>query len=184
MNRIKRYAQRHTIQRSVLLLILPGILPSQSFVAYATKGDITIANLGRLEIFQSEKNELERLNIDETSGEPISTDIWSDPDDGQQFVLNKVKNDKGKWEHIITKRTFVPQKGSDVTKEWQKFQDSQRIPDDVLEHWSKMEPLEVQFRNCYKRSDYEKAVEALMKFDRDNGFNTFENDEFIDIMGN
>ena len=160
----------------------PGILPSQSFVAYATKGDITIANLGRLELFQAEKNELERLNIDETSGEPISTDIWSDPDDGQQFVLNRVKNDKGKWEHIITKRTFTPTKGSDVTKEWQRFMDSQKIPDDVLEHWSKMEPLETQFRNAYKRSDYEKAVEALMKFDKDNGFNTFENDEFLDIM--
>ena len=50
------------------------------------------------------------------------------------------------------------------------------------EHWSKMEPLSVQFKNAYKRSDFERAVEALQKFDTDHSFHTFENDEFLEIL--
>ena len=160
----------------------PGILPSTSFVAYATKGDITIANLGRLELFQSDKDELEKLNVDEKSGEIITTDIWSGPDDGIQFVLTRRKNDKGKWEHTIQKKTFVPKDKKNIAKEWEEFIQSQVIPDDVLEHWSKMEPLSVQFKNAYKRSDFERAVEALQKFDADHSFHTFENDEFLEIL--
>ena len=160
----------------------PGILPSTSFVAYATKGDITIANLGRLELYQSVKDELEKLNVDEKSGEVISTDIWSGPDDGIQFLLTHRKNDKGKWEDSVQKRQFVPQNKNKIAEEWEAFTKSQIIPDDVLEHWSKMEPLSAQFKNAYKRSDYTRAVEALMKFDTEHSYHTFENDEFLKIM--
>ena len=160
----------------------PGLLPSTSFVAYATKGDITIANLGRLELYQSVKDELEKLNVDEKSGEVISTDIWSGPDDGIQFVLTHRKNDKGKWEDSIQKRQFVPQDKKNIAKEWEQFMQSQIIPDDVLEHWSKMEPLSAQFKGAYKRSDFERAVEALQKFDKEHAYHTFENDEFLQIL--
>lgn len=163
----------------------PGILPSTSFVAYATKGDITIANLGRLELFQSVKDELEKLNVDEKSGDIISTDIWSGPDDGIQFVLTHRKDDKGKWSDTIQKRQFSPSDPRDrnkIAQEWEEFSQSQMIPDDVLEHWSKMEPLSSQFKNAYKRSDFERAVEALQKFDREHSYHTFENDEFLDIV--
>lgn len=160
----------------------PGLLPSTSFVAYATKGDITIANLGRLELFQSVKDELEKLNVDEKSGEIISTDIWSGPDDGIQFILTHRKNDKGKWEDTIQKRQFVPKDKKNIAQEWEEFAQSQVIPDDVLEHWSKMEPLSSQFKNTYKRSDFERAVEALQKFDQEHSYHTFENDEFLEIL--
>lgn len=161
----------------------PGILPNTSFVAYATKGDITIPNIGRLELYQSDKDQLEKLNIDDVSGDIISTDIWSGPDDGLQFTLTHKKNDKGKWDNIIAKKQFTPKaKGAAVAAEWEEFVQSQVIPDDVLEHWSKMEPLSAQFKNAYKRSDYVRAVEALQKFDQDKGFHTFENDEFLEIV--
>ena len=160
----------------------PGLLPSTSYVAYATKGDITIPNLGRLELFQSVKDELEKLNVDEKSGEIISTDIWSGPDDGIQFILTHRKNDKGRWEDSIQKRQFVPKDKKNIAQEWEEFAQSQVIPDDVLEHWSKMEPLSAQFKNAYKRSDFERAVEALQKFDQEHGYHTFENDEFLEIV--
>lgn len=160
-----------------------GILPSTSFVAYATKGEIKIANIGRLELFQRDKDELEKLNVDDTTGEVLSTDIWSGPDDGVQFTLNRVKDDKGKWVNVIARKQFTPKgKGADVAKEWEEFVNSQIIPDDVLEHWSKMEPLSTQFKNAYKRADFLRAVEALQKFDKDNGYHTFDNDEFLAIL--
>jgi len=160
----------------------PGILPSTSFVAYATKGDITIQNIGRLELYQSDKDELEKLNVDEKSGEIISTDIWSGPDDGIQFVLTRKKNDKGRWENTIQKRQFTPENKKDIAAEYERFVQSQIIPDEVLEHWSKMEPLTTQFKNAYKRTDYERAVEALQKFDTEHSFHTFDNDEFLQIL--
>lgn len=159
----------------------PGILPSTSFVAYATKGDISIANLGRLELYQADKEQLEKLNIDDVSGEVLSTDIWSGPDDGLQFTLTLKKDDKGRWIRLIAKKQFSP-KSKDVAKEWDSFVQSQVIPDDVLEHWSKMEPLSSQFKGVYRRGDFERALEGLQKFDEEKGLNTFQNDEFLKIV--
>lgn len=159
-----------------------GILPSSSFVAYATKGDITIPNIGRLELYQADKDELEKLNVDQDTGEVIQTDIFSGPDDGIQFVLMRSKNSEGKFVNKITKKEFRPKDSKNAGKEWEAFAESQVIPDDVLEHWSKMEPLIAQFKGAYKRSDFERSLEALQEFERKHGYHTFENDEFLDIV--
>lgn len=160
-----------------------GILVSTSYVCYATKGDILPENLGRLELFEGDKKNLEKLNIDDESGEVIQTDIFSDPDDGSQFIINKMRNDKGKWVNVISKKTFQPKPGiRDYNAAVKEFLEGQKVPDSVLEKLSTMEPLSKQFKNAYKRSDFEKALEALQKFDNDNGYHTFENDEFLDIV--
>lgn len=160
-----------------------GILVSTSYVCYATKGDILPENLGRLELYEGDKKNLEKLNIDEESGQVIQTDIFSDPDEGYQFILNKVRNDKGKWTNVITKKTFIPKPGrKDYNAEIAEFLKSQKVPDSVLEKLSTMEPLSKQFKNAYKRADFERALEALQKFDNDNRYHTFENDEFLDIV--
>ena len=164
----------------------PGIAPNQSFVCYATKGDITSANLGRLEIYNSDRNELEKLNIDDETGEPIMVDLFSDPDNGVQFVINRVVDEKtGKLTNIVSKKTFTAPRGSkpaDYGKLYQEFLDSQVVPDDVLEAFSEMEPLSKQFCNAYKRKDFEKALEALQMFDTKNNYHTFDNDEFLAIV--
>ena len=164
----------------------PGITASQSYVCYATKGDIIPANLGRLEIYNNDRNELEKLNIDDETGEPIMVDLFSDPDNGVQFIINRVTDEKtGKLTNIISKKTFTAPRGSksaDYGKLYQEFLDSQVVPDDVLEAFSEMEPLSKQFRNAYKRKDFERALEALQMFDAKNDYHTFDNDEFLAIV--
>lgn len=165
-----------------------GIMLSTTYIAYATKGDIKIANFGQLEIYPGDKDALENLNVDEVSGDVIQTDIFSGPnapdeeDGGCKFVITLTKDDKGKYQRTISKLEFKPERGADMNKAWKEFNASQRIPDDVLEHWSQMEPLAERFQNSYKRSDFNYAVEALERFDEENGYGTFQNDEFLDVL--
>lgn len=166
-----------------------GITLSTTYIAYATKGDIKISNFGQLEIFPADKDALENLNVDDVSGDVIQTDIFSGPNapdeenGGCKFVINLSRDEKtGKYIRTISKLEFKPERGVDMNTAWKEFNDSQRIPDDVLEHWSEMEPLAERFHNSYKRSDFNYAVEALQKFDEDNGYGTFENDEFLDVL--
>lgn len=160
-----------------------GILISTSYVCYATKGDITPENLGRLEMYENDKKALEKLNIDEESGEVIQTDIFSDPDEGCQFILHHRKNDKDKWENVISKKTYTPKPGTrDYNAAIAEFLESQKVPDAVLEKLSTMESLAEQFQDSYRKTDFIRAVEALQKFDLDNGYHTFENDEFLEIL--
>ena len=97
-----------------------GILISSSYVCYATKGEIKPENLGRLELWDSDKKELEKLNIVEESDEPIQTDLFSDPDEGSQFIIKKIKQD-GKWVNVFSKPEFRPRPGGDVAKQYDEF---------------------------------------------------------------
>lgn len=163
----------------------PGILPSQSYVCYATKGDIIPSNIGRLELWENDKKALERLNIAEQNDEPIITDSFSDPDTGLQFIITKGKDEKNKTFTTITKNAFEPPRGArpaDYGKHYEEFLQSQKVSDEVLQKLSEMESLTSQFRNVYKRTDFDRALEALQMFDEKHGFNTFENDEFMEIV--
>lgn len=160
-----------------------GILPNQSFVCYATKGDILPQNLGRLELWKQDKEQLEKLNISEESDEPIITDNFSDPDSGCQFIITKGKDDKGNYYKLFTKKTFTAPKGAkDVGRLYEEFVQSQIVPDSVLEKLNEMEPLSKQFKNSYKRTDFERALDALRMFDDKNAYHTFDNDEFLEIV--
>lgn len=162
----------------------PGITASQSYVAYATKGDIIPDNVGRLELWKSDLDKLERLNISEEIGEPIVTDLFSDPDDGIQFIILRQRDKNNKWENIINKKEFSP-KGSnskEIGEAYNKFRETQRVSDEVLQKLEGMQSLSEQFRNTYKSSDFTRALDALESFDKKHKFNVFENDEFLDIV--
>lgn len=160
----------------------PGILPSQSFVCYATKGDIIPENLGRLELWKRDKDTLEKLNISESSDEPIVTDAFSDPNEGVQFIITKGRDGKGEPYTLISKNTFEAKGGRDITKLYQAWVESQIVPDAVLEKLSEMEPLAKQFKGSYKKTDFERAVEALEMFDEKHGYDTFKDNEFLKII--
>lgn len=162
-----------------------GILASKSFVCYATKGDITPINIGRLELWEKDKQDLEKLNFSEGSEQPIITDSFSDPDEGVQFQIKKGVDDKNKGFILITKVAFIAPKGAkgnEIAKAYEDFLKTQRVSDEVLQKLSEMTPLSVQFKDAYKRLDFEKALKALQMFDQKHGYQTFENDEFLDIV--
>jgi len=162
----------------------PGILPNSSFVCYATKNGIKSENLGRLEIYKADKDKVEELNIDEGSDDPILTDSFSDPDEGVELVIILQKNEKNKYERILKKRepSLKGLKGTDKLKALEEFEESQKVPDDVLETLSEMDSLKDMFKGAYKRSDYERALEGLQYLDQKHNFGVFELDEFLDIV--
>lgn len=162
----------------------PGILPNSSYVCYATKNGITPDNLGRLELYKGEKDKVEELNIDEGSDEPILTDAFSDPDEGVELVVILQKNEKGKNEKVFKKRepNLKGFKGSDKLKALEEFEESQVVPDSVLKKLSEMDSLKEMFKGAYKRSDFEKALEALQFLDEKHEFGVFQMDEFLDVV--
>lgn len=163
----------------------PGILPNHSYVCYATKGEVIPENIGRLELWENDKKALEKLNISEKSDEPIITDSFSDPDNGVQFVITKGRDEKDKPYTVITKRVFEAPKNvkpGEIEKYWNEFANSQKVSDEVLMRLSEMEPLSSQFKDAYKKADFERALEALQMFDAKHGFGTFDNDEFVEIV--
>lgn len=163
----------------------PGIMLSTSYVCYATKNGITADNIGRLELWKTDKEKLEELNIDENSDEPILVDMLSDPDDGVEVIITPSRDNKGKWKRVIRKReaNISGLKGAaNIGKAIEEFRESQMIPDEVLEKFAEMDTLKEQFQGTYKRRDFERVLEGLKRFDEQNGFNTFDHDEFIDIV--
>lgn len=152
----------------------PGIRFSTSYVLYAFKD----GKIGRLEIYPADKNKMEELNISEDADEPITTDCFSDPDNGVSLIITRQKNDKGKMENIFSKREFNPKKH----KTWEAFMEQESLTDAQLEELSKQQSLKEIFQNVYKRSDFKKALEGLQIFDEKNKFNVFENDDFLSIV--
>lgn len=160
----------------------PGISPSTNYVAYAWDRQW---NLGRLELYPKDIAQIEKLNIDEDTGEPIETDVFSDPDVGRWLNINLFKNDKGKHERILTKREFIPKKGmksTELAAAWEEFEDSCRIPDDKLQDWFEKDSLHSIYVDVYTRKDFDMAIEGLSRFDAQHGFGIFENSEFIDEL--
>ena len=151
----------------------PGIKFSTSYVLYAFKE----GKLGRLEIFKTDKDEMEKLNIAEDADEPITTDVFSDPDNGVSLII-KLSNENGKKQRIVSKREFNPKK----YKTWDEFIESEKITEEQLMELDKQQPLKEIFQNVYKRSDFEKALEGLQIFDEKNKFGIFANDDFLDIV--
>jgi len=164
----------------------PGILISQSYVCYATKDEIVPKNIGRLELFKADKEKLEELNIAEDSDEPITTDIFSDPDDGRQFVITLKTGDDGKTVRVVSvvkEPSTKGLKGKERDAVLDEFYEGQIVSDEVLEQLDKMQPLSEMFKGAYKRSDFEKALEALEYLDNTKlKFDIFSNDEWLDIV--
>lgn len=160
----------------------PGIQPSTNYVCYAWDRQW---NFGRLELYPKDITEIEKLNIDEETGEPIETDVFTDPDTGRWLNINLFKNDKDKSERILTKREFIPKKGiksGDLAKAWEEFEESCRIPDDKLKEWSEKDSLHSIYVGTYSFKDFDMAVNGLARFDAKHGYGIFENSEFIDEL--
>jgi len=162
-----------------------GIMPVKKFICYATKGAITPENIGRLEMYAKLKNQLEELNFGEGSNEPVTVDILSDPDNG--FQVNIIAKDEGGKRSYSVRKVEMPSvrglKGKELEKKIDEWEKSQRVPDEVLQKLGTLESLVSLYRNSYKRSDFERALEALQHLDEHKlKFGIFQNPEFIAIV--
>ena len=152
----------------------PGIRYSTTWIPYAFKN----YKLGRVELYSKDKDRMEELNIAEEGDEPITTDCFSDPDNGVSLLITLGKDEKGNKIRVVAKREFNPKK----FKTWDEFMDSEKLTDEQLEEFSKQPSLKSIYRNSFTRIDFEKQLEGLQIFDEKNQFNTFEDDEFLKVV--
>ena len=148
-----------------------GIMPSTSFVCYALKSN----KLGRTELYDKWIKEMDKITakIEEEEDQPIDRDPFSNPDEGYPLIVEKNKNDKGKFEFVIDRLT--PKK----RQSWDDFCEEHKVTDNQLKELSEKESLKDLYVNVYTKRDFELAVNGLMLFDKKYKYDVFENDEFV-----
>ena len=149
-----------------------GINPKTSYACYAVKDGI----LGRLELYESMIKEMNKLAISEDSDDVMMVDLFSDPDEGVPLIITKEKNDKNKWEYLISKDE--PSRAK--RESWDDFFKRVKVTDKHLIELSEQKPLSELYGNdVYTKRDWDSALDGLKRFDEKNNFQIFENEDFV-----
>lgn len=143
-----------------------GIMPKTTWVVYAHKiFSNGTKEFGRLEVPVSVKDRMSALSSVEDSSSTITTDPFTDPTEGKAIVITYTEAAK-------------PAKKYSVDLE---FRGNYALTDDELETFDKNEPLESILTNCYKKSDFDKALRGLQIFDAEKGFGAFSQEAWLDV---
>lgn len=117
---------------------------------------------------------LNKLACSEDEDEPIEVDPFTDPDDGLVLAVKYLKKpNKKKGENYYE---------VDFAKTGKKKEAYSRpLTDEELENFMKMRPLS-EIIPRYGMRDFEQALEGLQNFDEENGFDLFDDDEWLEIV--
>ena len=117
---------------------------------------------------------LNKLACSEDEDEPIEVDPFTDPDDGLVLAVKYLKKpNKKKGENYYE---------VDFAKTGKKKEAYSRpLTDEELENFMKMRPLS-EIIPRYGMRDFEQALEGLQNFDEENGFDVFDDDEWLEIV--
>jgi len=158
-----------------------GISPKTSFVAYAIKDGV----LGRLELYESMVKDMDRLAISEAAEDVMEVDPFSDPNEGCELIITKQKEtdkqgkETNKWEYIVTKGEPSRQK----RESWDDYFERTAVSDAHLEELIKQEPLsKIQGKDVYTKRDWNFALDGLLRFDQENKYGIFDNDDFLEEL--
>ena len=151
-----------------------GILPMINYVCYAWREESGKHALGRLELSQMLIRQMDKLNIDEESNQPMEVDIFSDPNEGVSAIITYDPKAKTSAEKYTVKARSI-KKGQGYAE----FMEQERVTDEQLEELSVKEPLYEMFVDVYRQEDFDFALNGLRKFDEKYGYGIFENDEFM-----
>lgn len=147
----------------------PGIRPSTNWVAYAWDKS---GALGRLELYDSWMKEIREVSARESEDEAITIDIFSDPDEGFPLLIEKNK-ENNKWKYTVVNETL--KKGED----WDDFFKRNRVSDSQLKDLMEVKSLKELLVNVYSIRDFELAIDGLKRFDKENKYDIFKDDEFL-----
>lgn len=152
-----------------------GITPKTSYVGYAVK----MSKVGRLELWDAWVKEMDKLAINEDANEVIGINPFTDPNEGFPLIITKTKNDKGKFDYAVTK-----DEPSRTKREgWDEFFARVMVTDEQLGELIKQEPLSSLYGNdIYTKRDWELAIDGLQRFDEENKYGIFENEEFLNEL--
>lgn len=148
-----------------------GIQPQTKYVCYALNED---GEIGRLELNPAWMKKMETISINEADDDDVlELDIFSDPDEGYPLIITKQKNDKKKVEYIID---------ADRPKKRESFDDfceRVKVTDAQLEELDSQTPLKELFVDSYTTRDFDLALDGLARFDEENGYDIFEDEDFV-----
>jgi hypothetical protein len=157
-----------------------GIKPQVKWMMYADKmipgnavaGKISYAaTFGILELSQAQKDRLNVISQNESAGEVIATDPFTNPDTGRAVIIRKKTLDE-KGQKVAPKDMYQVEMDSAADKQTFKVR-LFPLSDSQLESFAAKELLEKRYTNCYKRSDFERAVGALELFDSKHEYGVF-----------
>jgi len=157
----------------------PGITPSTSYVFYAWDWKSSDKNFFKIEIYDKMMDKIEELYVKfDDPDQPLTVDPFSHPTEGIGIIIDKNKNEKGKWDFVISD---VPMTRS--FKNYAEFAKYFELGEAQLKQLEEAKPLAEQFgRGVFKRSDFELQLNGLVLFDEKYGFNAFENDDFLETV--
>lgn len=112
---------------------------------------------------------LNKLAMSEDEDEPIEIDPFTDPDEGFPVIVKYLKKpNKKKGEQYYEVSLGKKPKARPIT-------------DEELERFASLKPLS-EITPKYGMRDFDRALDGLRNFDEENGFDLFEDDEWLEIM--
>ena len=155
-----------------------GIIPRTTYIAYAIQN----GKVGRLELWDSWLKEMDKLSISENQEDVIDVDPFSDPNEGVPLIISKDKavdkqgKETGKFEYNISKDE--PSRAK--RESWDDFFERVQVTDEQLAELLTQEPLSKLYgKDIYTKRDWDLAIDGLQRFDEENKYGIFENEDFI-----
>lgn len=148
-----------------------GIKPTTEFVCFGWNKD---GELNRASFYEGWMKKMNEISLKESGDDVLALDVFSDPNTGYPLTITKRKNDRGNNEYVID--ADRPARG----ESWETFFKRCNPTDEQLMKLLGTKSLKDSYFNVYSSRDLQLALDGLKRFDDENGYNIFANDEFLD----
>ena len=148
-----------------------GINPTLTYVCYVYQGNKDFA---RLQLYGTWMNRIKEISVEQSDDDTVSFDIFSQMEGAYPLVITMGEDDKGKKTYSLS--AGIPKKG----QSWDEFFEETAIPDEDMEYFLNEVPsLEEIYKDSYRTKDFEMALDGLKRFDEENNYDIFSDDEFL-----
>lgn len=149
-----------------------GMNPNLNYVAYIYAED----EIHRFDVRPQWWKEMKTMSIERSNDDVINIDIFSNPDNGYPLIINASKDDKNKMQYKLS--CDFPK----VNESWDDFFRRTSIDDSVLQALEELPTLEDQYVDVFSRKDWDLQLEGLERFDKMNGYDIFQDDQFLNEL--
>lgn len=148
-----------------------GINPTLTYVCYVYQGNKDFA---RLQLYGTWMNRIKEISVEQSDDDTVSFDIFSQMEGAYPLVITMGEDDKGKKTYSLS--AGIPKKG----QSWDEFFEETAIPDEDMEYFLNEVPsLEEIYKDSYRAKDFGMALDGLKRFDEENNYDIFSDDEFL-----
>lgn len=151
-----------------------GVSPNLNYVCYVYVED----EIHRFDVRPQWWKKMKNISLERSNDNVINIDIFSDCDEGYPLIINTTLNEKGKSQFDIS--CGLPD--ASKRESWDDFFLRTRVPDNILQELEELPSLEDQYKDIFSRKDWDMQIEGLERFDKQNGFEIFQNDEFLNAL--